>query len=97
MEQVALYYCGNCERKKPWKQFKLRKKDDQYGRKGELTSRCLCAEKQRNRHQNKKQKRDEEDIDPSGDPEEHRPALPVEQFTALLRELRSQLPYTRIH
>src|SRR6266404_254732 len=88
MEQAALYYCGNCESKKPWEQFKLHEKDDQYGRKGEPTSQCLhCTEKEWNRCQNKKRKCDKESLNPSVDPEEPEPILSFEQFTALLCEL----------
>ena len=88
MEHATLFCCHNCENKKPWDEFKLREKDDKYGRKGEPTGRCLpCAEKERHRRQNAKRKRDEEGLNPSGVPEEPEPILPVEQFTVLLREL----------
>ena len=79
MEQATLIYCRNCKSKKPSNQFKLREKDNKYGRKGEPTGRCLpCAEKERHIRRNNTQRRDHEGLNPEPDS-----ILPVERFTVL--------------
>jgi len=84
MEQAPLLYCRSCHTNKPSDQFKLRERNDNYGRKGEPTSQCsLCAAKKHNRQTNRKRKRDE---DPSEDPAEPGPIMSIEQFTAMLHQ-----------
>lgn len=88
MEQAALFYCHDCKGKKPKDQFKLHLKDNKYGKKDDPTTRCLpCAEKERQRRQNKKRKRDEEGINSSESLATPDPIISIENFTELLREL----------
>lgn len=84
MEQAQLIYCHTCKNKKPVDQFKLRAKDDKYGRKGEPTTRCSpCMMKVQQRRQIQKRKRAEEG---SEDPVETNTILSMEKFTALLHQ-----------
>jgi len=84
MEQAPLLYCRGCYTNKPSDQFKLRERDDSYGRKGDPTSQCSpCAANKQDRDQNRKRKRDE---DLSEDPAEPGPTISIEQFTAPLHQ-----------
>src|SRR6266404_1768114 len=84
MDQALLVYCHTCKNNKPVDQFKLRAKDDKYGRKGEPTTRCSpCMMKVQQRCKSKRRKRAEEG---SEDPVEPNTILSIENFTALLHQ-----------
>jgi len=86
MEQAPLY-CRDCKTSKPRDQFKLRKRDDKYGRKGEPTSKCShCTTRNENGCQALKRKRNEEGLDPAEDPPEPDPTISIEQFTTMLHD-----------
>ena len=87
MEQAQIFSCHYCGIKKPIDQFKIREKDDKYGRKGKPTSRCSrCVTISCNRCQSTKRKRDEEGPDPSEHPVEPSATVSIAQFTEELQK-----------
>ena len=59
---APLHHCHACKSLKPLTEFKLREKDDQYGRKGDPTSKCtLCTLRNQKSRQNLKRKREPEE------------------------------------
>ena len=86
MEWEQLFYCHDCENRKPRDQFALCKQTDKHGAMGKPSTRCTsCAE---NWHwcKSSKQKWVERGTDLCGDPEEPDCTVSLEQFTAGLHE-----------
>ena len=83
MDQAPFLRCIDCEVRKPRDQFKLRERDDKYGKKGDPTRKCsLCTTRNQNRHLNLKRKRNEEDPNLA----ELDPTISIEQRTTMLHE-----------
>jgi len=82
---APLHACCNCKQLKQLTEFKLRVKDDQHGKKGEPTSKCMkCTIRIQISRQKLKRKHDNDDDEEPMDLCNNDSALPLDQFTTLL-------------
>jgi hypothetical protein len=81
---APLHPCHPCKQLKRLGVFKLRVKDDRYGKKGDPTSKCTeCTLQNQISRQKRKRKHDEDEDEEPTDLCINRPALPLDQFTVL--------------